>query len=70
MFIDDVKNRRSVRTFDDKGVSNEVIDDLKEYAGSIVNPYNIPVEFVFLKRMSMDYQAQFYLVKRNISPLK
>ena len=35
MFIEDVKNRRSVRTFDGKGVSNEVIDDLKEYAGSI-----------------------------------
>ena len=50
MFIEDVKNRRSVRTFDGKGVSNEVIDDLKEYAGSIVNPYNIPVEFVFLNK--------------------
>ena len=50
MFIDDIKNRRSVRTFDGKGVSNEVIDDLKEYAGSIVNPYNIPVEFVFLDK--------------------
>jgi len=50
MFIDDVKTRRSVRTFDGKGVSNEVIDDLKEYAGSIVNPYNIPVEFVFLNK--------------------
>ena len=50
MFIDDVKTRRSVRTFDGKGVSNEVMDDLKEYAGSIVNPYNIPVEFVFLNK--------------------
>ena len=50
MFINDVKNRRSVRTFDGNGIGNEVIDDLKEYAGSIVNPYNIPVEFVFLNK--------------------
>ena len=50
MFIDDVKNRRSVRTFDGKGISEEVIADLKSYAQTIVNPYNIPVEFVFLDR--------------------
>ena len=50
MFFDDVKKRRSVRTFDGKGVSEEVIDDLKKYVVSIVNPYDIPVEFTFLKK--------------------
>ena len=50
MFIDDVKNRRSVRTFDGKGISAEVIADLKGYVQTIVNPYNIPVEFVFLDK--------------------
>ncbi len=42
MFLEDVKNRRSVRTFDGEGLSAEVLDDLKEYAKKIVNPYNVP----------------------------
>ncbi len=50
MFFEDVKIRRSVRTFDGKELNDEVINDLKEYAKTIVNPYNIPVEFVFLNK--------------------
>ena len=38
MFLENVKNRRSVRTFDGKGLSDEVLEDLKEYAKNIVNP--------------------------------
>jgi nitroreductase len=57
MFLEDVKNRRSVRTFDGKGLSAEVLDDLKEYAKKIVNPYNIPVEFAFLNAKEHDLSS-------------
>ncbi|MCR5580380.1 MAG: nitroreductase family protein [Pseudobutyrivibrio sp.] len=52
MFIDDVRKRRSVRTFDGKGLSEETINDIKAYASSIVNPYNIPVAFDFFDAKS------------------
>ncbi len=48
MFIEEVRKRRSVRTFDGKDLSQDILADLKSYSDSIVNPYDIPVEFVFL----------------------
>ncbi len=57
MFLEDVKNRRSVRTFDGKGLGAEILDDLKEYAKNIVNPYNIPVEFAFLNAKEHDLSS-------------
>lgn len=48
MFIDDVRKRRSVRTFDGKGLSDEVLKDLKDFVKETENPYQIPVTFLFL----------------------
>ncbi len=47
-FLELVKSRRSVRTFDGKKPENAAIDELKTYADSIVNPYGISVRFTFL----------------------
>lgn len=57
MFFDDVKKRRSVRTFDGKGLSEDVLNDLESYAKSIVNPYDIPVEFIFLNKEEHDLSS-------------
>ncbi|SEA93887.1 hypothetical protein SAMN02910384_02796 [Pseudobutyrivibrio sp. ACV-2] len=48
MFFDDVKSRRSVRTFDGKGLTAEVIEDLENYSKTTTNPYNIPITYTFL----------------------
>jgi nitroreductase len=47
-FLNDVKTRRSVRTFDGNDVEPEVLKDLEEFAAKIENPYGIPVRFKFL----------------------
>ena len=47
-FLEDVKTRRSVRTFDGNEVAPEILQDLKDFAANIKNPYNIPVRFKFL----------------------
>lgn len=47
-FLELVKSRRSVRTFDGQKPENAVVEELKAYADSIVNPYNISVRFAFL----------------------
>ena len=47
-FLELVKTRRSVRTFDGEKLSATVVDDLKAFAKTVTNPYNIPVKFVFL----------------------
>ena len=47
-FMELVKSRRSVRTFDGQKLDSAVVEDLKSFADSIVNPYGIPVKFVFL----------------------
>lgn len=57
MFFDDVKNRRSVRTFDGEGLTQEELKDLQAYSTSIVNPYNIPIEFVFLNKEDHDLSS-------------
>jgi len=47
-FIELAKTRRSVRSFDGNGVKPEILDELKNYAGEIKNPYGKEVRFVFL----------------------
>lgn len=43
-----IRSRRSVRTFVKEPVDAEKLDTLKAYAASLANPWNIPVEFVFM----------------------
>ncbi len=43
-----IKGRRSVRTFDGSRIADEDIKKLSDYAADIVNPFDLPVEFIFL----------------------
>lgn len=43
-----IKTRKSIRTFDGKKITNEDKENLLSYINTIQNPYDIPVEFVFL----------------------
>ena len=43
-----VKDRKSVRTYDGRMISDEHRKDIEEYIKSISNPFGIPVEFVLL----------------------
>lgn len=43
-----IKQRRSVRTFDGKTLSNENRKNLEEYVRSLTNPFDVPVEFRLL----------------------
>ncbi|WP_407399040.1 nitroreductase family protein [Anaerovibrio sp.] len=43
-----VKKRRSVRTFDGKGISASDYQKLCDYVKNIENPYGIPVEFLLV----------------------
>ena len=47
-FLNDVKTRRSVRTFYGNDVAPEVLDKLREFAANVSNPYGIPIRFKFL----------------------
>ncbi len=47
-FLELVKTRRSVRTFDGEYVDDSKLDDLKSFAQTAKNPYKIPVRFSFL----------------------
>lgn len=42
---DVIRERRSVRTFDAKELSTELIDSLQQYLNQIQNPYQIPITF-------------------------
>ncbi|MCR5397093.1 MAG: nitroreductase family protein [Lachnospiraceae bacterium] len=46
-FLDLVKTRRSVRTFDGKAISDNIMEKLKKYAEADVNPFQIPVTYGF-----------------------
>lgn len=46
--MDIIKSRRSVRTFDGRALTDGDRAALMAYSESIRNPYDIPVEFVFL----------------------
>ena len=43
-----IKGRKSVRSFDGRPLSAEDKEKLTQYAAGITNPFDIPVEFVFL----------------------
>ena len=46
--LETVKDRRSVRTFDGRALTEEDLAALRSYAQGVRNPYDIPVKFVFL----------------------
>lgn len=43
-----IRTRKSVRTFDGRPISDTDREKLKEFIGSITNPYGIPVKFVLM----------------------
>ncbi len=45
-----IKTRKSVRTFDRRKITPNDKEKLLNYIKTIENPYNIPVEFIFLDR--------------------
>lgn len=45
-----IRTRKSVRTFDGKPLSAEDKTKILNYVGTIANPYNIPVKFVWLDK--------------------
>lgn len=47
-YSDLIRKRRSVRTFDGQGISEEIREQLKRFADSCSSPYDIPMEFRFL----------------------
>lgn len=47
--IDIIKGRKSVRTFDGKGLSDEDLTKLREYAEGIDEIFDVSVEYVFLE---------------------
>ena len=47
-FVELVKSRRSVRTFDGNMPDAKVIEELKAFAQTISNPYGVDVRFIFL----------------------
>ncbi len=47
-FIELVRTRRSVRSFDGNGVEQNVLDELKKCAEEMTNPYGKKIRFVFL----------------------
>ena len=48
MIFETIKGRRSVRTFDGTGISDEHREMIQTYIGTIKNPFDIPVRFVLL----------------------
>ncbi|WP_026496893.1 nitroreductase family protein [Butyrivibrio sp. WCD3002] len=49
-FLELAKARRSVRTFDGQKLDDSVINELKDFARTINNPYGVQVRFVFLDK--------------------
>ncbi|WP_026652947.1 nitroreductase family protein [Butyrivibrio proteoclasticus] len=47
-FLELARQRRSVRSFDDNMPEKAILDQLKEFAETITNPYGVKVRFVFL----------------------
>lgn len=43
-----IKKRKSVRTFDGRGISAKDLSNLRSFLETVSNPYGIPVEFVLL----------------------
>lgn len=47
-----IEERRSVRTFDGKGLSQEDLNALSSYAKNLTNPFNVPVKFQFIEKQT------------------
>ncbi|MCR5657342.1 MAG: nitroreductase [Butyrivibrio sp.] len=56
-FLELAKSRKSVRTFDKAKLSDEVLNELKQYTRNISNPYDLPVKFVFLDKDENDLSS-------------
>ena len=56
-FLELVKTRRSVRTFNGEVPDAAVIDELKAFADALENPYGIKVRFEFLERAEHDLSS-------------
>ena len=52
-----IRNRRSVRTYDGREVSQEDLGKLTVFMESIENPYGIPVVFKLLDAKEKGFQA-------------
>lgn len=65
-----IKQRRSVRTFDGKGITPEEQKKLYEYVQQIKNPYDIPVHFMLVDARSEGLFSpviegeQFYIIAK------
>lgn len=65
-----IKQRRSVRTFDGKGITPEEQQKLYEYVQQIKNPYDIPVHFMLVDARSEGLFSpviegeQFYIIAK------
>ena len=46
--IELIKKRRSVRTYDNRIIDQDMKNELMTYLNNIKNPFNIPVEFKIL----------------------
>ena len=46
-----IRERRSVRTFDGKKISDDVLKQLREFADNCSNPYDIPMEIRLLRQV-------------------
>ncbi|WP_026511345.1 nitroreductase family protein [Butyrivibrio sp. LC3010] len=47
-FLDEVKSRRSVRTFDGNGLDEQTFNDMKKFADEVTNPFGVKIRFAFL----------------------
>ena len=43
-----IRGRKSVRTFDGRKLPEADLNELKNFAADITNPFDVPVRFVFL----------------------
>lgn len=71
-----IKQRRSVRTFDGKGITPEEQKKLYEYVQQIKNPYDIPVHFMLVDARSeglfsqmKESRQQSFSLTRILPPL-
>ena len=74
-FIEEVKTRRSVRTFDGRSLDENTIEKLKGIASEAANPYSIPVTFGFFGAAEYDLSSpvltgehNYVTAKINVSP--
>lgn len=52
-----IKTRKSIRTFDKRKITNEDKEKLSSYIETIQNPYDIPVDYVFLDSKEYDLSS-------------